>query len=620
MSQLRLALAQVDPTVGDLTGNAALVRQWSARAKDAGAHVVAFPEMVLTGYPVEDLALRTSFVDASRAALEQLARDLDADGLGDLVVVVGYLDRVDPGHRDADERPRVFVPKGRPQNAAAVLSGGRILARYAKHHLPNYGVFDEFRIFTPGDELAVVRVHGVDVAVVICEDIWQDGGPVALTRRAGAELLLVINGSPYERDKDDVRRELVTRRAAEAGCALAYVNMTGGQDDLVFDGDSIVVAPDGTVLARAAQFEEELLVVDLDLPPDAAHQAPPSVDGVRHVVLSGDALPSYPRGPAPLRKPLDTCEEIYRAVVLGLRDYVRKNGFRSVILGLSGGIDSTLVAAIACDAIGAEHVVGVSMPSGYSSAHSRDDAAELARRTGLDYRVVPIAPMVDAFLETLKLTGLAEENLQARVRGVVLMGISNQENHLVLTTGNKSELAVGYSTIYGDSVGGFNPVKDVPKTLVWELARWRNAEAARRGEAPPIPENSITKVPSAELRPGQTDQDTLPAYDLLDALLEKYVEQAHGRSELLADGFAADVVDSVVTMVDRAEWKRRQSAPGPKTSPVAFGRDRRLPITSRWREHRSGETGRGAGGAAGEAAAGTGGDPAREAREQEEPS
>src|SRR3954470_20325170 len=597
MPQLRLALAQVGSTVGDLDGNAAIVREWTARASDAGAHLVAFPEMHLTGYPVEDLTLRSSFVDASRTAIEQLARDLDADGLGDLPVVVGYLDRVDPDEQNVVERRDVFVPKGAPQNSAAVLYGGRVVARYAKHHLPNYGVFDEFRIFTPGRDLTVVRVHGVDVAVVICEDIWQDGGPVALTRRAGAELLLVLNGSPYERDKDDVRRELVTRRAAEAGCALAYVNMVGGQDDLVFDGDSIVVAADGRVLARAPQFEETLLVVDLDLPPDAAHDAPPAVHGVRHVVVSADVVAAYPAVAAPIAAPLETCEEIYRAVVLGLRDYVRKNGFRSVLLGLSGGIDSTLVAAVACDAIGARNVVGVSMPSSYSSEHSRDDAAELAKRTGLDYRSVPIAPMVQPFLDALGLTGVAEENLQARVRGVVLMGISNQEGHLVLTTGNKSELAVGYSTIYGDSVGGFNPVKDVPKTLVWSLARWRNAEAARRGETPPLPENSITKVPSAELRPGQTDQDTLPPYDVLDGLLEKYVEQAHGRSELLADGFAPEVVDAVVTMVDRAEWKRRQSAPGPKVSPVAFGRDRRLPITSRWREHRSGEGGAGPEGA-----------------------
>jgi NAD+ synthase (glutamine-hydrolysing) len=607
MSQLRLALAQVDPTLGDLAGNAALVRRSSAEARDAGAHVVAFPEMVLTGYPVEDLALRSSFVQASRAALTQLAHDLDADGLGELAVVVGYLDRADPAQGSADERPGVFVPKGRPQNAAAVLHRGTVVARYAKHHLPNYGVFDEFRIFTPGTDLTVVRLHGVDIAIAICEDLWQDGGPVALTRRCGAELLLVLNGSPYERDKDDVRRELVTRRAAEAGCTLAYVNMVGGQDDLVFDGDSIVVAPDGRVLARAPQFDEHLLVVDLDLPPDAAHDAPPAVEGVRHVLLGELPLPGYEPTRALVAPELETCDQLYRAVVLGLRDYVRKNGFSSVILALSGGIDSALVAAVACDAVGPENVVAVSMPSDYSSQHSRDDAADLAKRTGLDYRTVPIAAMVQSFLDALGLTGVAEENLQARVRGVILMGISNQENHLVLTTGNKSELAVGYSTIYGDSVGGFNPIKDVPKTLVWELARWRNVEAVRRGETPPIPENSISKAPSAELRPGQVDQDTLPPYELLDPLLEKYVEQAHGRSELLADGFDAAVVDSVVTMVDRAEWKRRQSAPGPKTSPVAFGRDRRLPITSRWREHRSGQGG-----------TGPEGPQTREAREEEE--
>jgi NAD+ synthase (glutamine-hydrolysing) len=596
MPQLRLALAQVDPTLGDLAGNAALVRRWAADARDTGAHLVAFPEMVLTGYPVEDLALRTSFVEASRAALERLAADLAADGLGELPVVVGYLDRADADGDNVADIDRLGVPKGWPQNAAAVLVDGQVVARYAKHHLPNYGVFDEFRIFVPGRDLSVVRVHDVDVAIAICEDLWQDGGPVAQTRAAGAELLLVINGSPYEREKDDVRRHLVTRRAAEAGCALAYVNMVGGQDDLVFDGDSIVVSAAGQVLARARQFGETLLVVDLDLPHDPGHADADddarAVPGVRRVTVSREPVAAYSpdparAAPATIAEPLEGAAEVYEALVVGLRDYVRKNGFRSVVLGLSGGIDSTLVAAIACDALGAQHVVGVSMPSRYSSEHSKDDAADLAKRTGLDYRIVPIAPMVAAFLDALGLTGIAEENLQARVRGVVLMGLSNQEGHLTLTTGNKSELAVGYSTIYGDSVGGFNPVKDVTKSLVWALARWRNADAGRRGEMPPIPESSITKAPSAELRPGQTDQDSLPPYDVLDALLERYVEGAHGRSELLADGFDPAVIDSVVTMVDRAEWKRRQSAPGPKISPVAFGRDRRLPITSRWREHES---------------------------------
>ena len=345
-------------------------------------------------------------------------------------------------------------------------------------------------------------------------------------------------------------------------------------------------------------------MVDLDLPAgpdresvdDAASATPSgassSVPGIRRETVTADPLPPYLPDPAlqvpyTLASPLEGEAEVYRALVVGLRDYVRKNGFRSVVLGVSGGIDSALVAAIACDAIGPQNVVGISMPSGYSSDHSRDDAADLAKRTGLDYRVVPIEPMVRSFLTALGLTGVAEENLQARVRGVILMGVSNQEGHLTLTTGNKSELSVGYSTIYGDSVGGFNPVKDVPKTLVWALSRWRNTEAERRGETPPIPESSITKPPSAELRPGQTDQDSLPEYDLLDRVLERYVEGAHGRSELLADGFDAATVDGVVTLVDRAEWKRRQSAPGPKISPVAFGRDRRLPITSRWRENES---------------------------------
>jgi NAD+ synthase (glutamine-hydrolysing) len=569
MPALRVSLAQLNPTVGDLEGNASLVRRWAADAAAQGAHLVVFPEMVLTGYPVEDLALRSSFVEASRAGLTRLARDLVADGLGDLTAVVGYLDRADDDGDSLPDADRLGRPKGSPQNCAAVLRGGEVVARYAKHHLPNYGVFDEFRIFVPGTSPCVVDVHGVPTALAICEDLWQEGGPVAQTRQAGAGLLVVINGSPYEQDKDDTRLELVTRRAAEAGCPLVYVNMVGGQDDLVFDGDSIVVDAAGRVLARAPQFDEALLTVDLELPGSTAPDAP------------------APARPGTVAEPLDGDAEVYRALVVGLRDYVRKNGFRSVVLGLSGGIDSTLVAAIACDALGPEHVVGVSMPSSYSSEHSKDDAADLAKRTGLDYRVVPIAPMVQSFLDALGLTGIAEENLQARVRGVILMGLSNAEGHLTLTTGNKSELAVGYSTIYGDSVGGFNPVKDVPKTLVWALSRWRNAEAERLGRTLPIPESSITKAPSAELRPGQTDQDSLPEYDLLDRLLDSYVGRAHGRSELLADGFDAEVVDGVVTMVDRAEWKRRQSAPGPKVSAVAFGRDRRLPITSRWREDES---------------------------------
>ncbi|MGQ7297031.1 NAD+ synthase [Quadrisphaera sp. KR29] len=608
MTQLRLALAQVNAVVGDLPGNAALVREHAARAAAASADLVAFPEMVLTGYPVEDLSLRSSFVEASRSAVQQLARDLAADGLGETPVVVGYLDRVtDPATQlDAeaaaragsgrDERGVVGVPKGMPQNCAAVLHRGQVVARYAKHHLPNYGVFDEFRFFVPGRDLLVARIGGVDVAVVICEDLWQDGGPVERARQAGAELLLVLNGSPWERDKDDTRLALAQRRAGEAGCPLAWLNLVGGQDDLVFDGDSLVVAADGELLARGAQFAEDLLLVDVELPQNGLDPQRLTA-GVQHVVVSDapatagrerPALDSVDRGE---RERLDPVGEVWAALQLGLGDYVRKNGFSRVALGLSGGIDSALVAAIAVDALGPQAVTGISLPSSYSSEHSRTDADDLAARTGLDYRLVPIAPMVDAFTaglaEAMTLSPVAEENLQARVRGTTLMALSNSEGHLVLATSNKSELSVGYSTLYGDSVGGYAPLKDVPKMLVWELARWRNARAAERGEVPPIPENSISKVPSAELRPGQTDQDSLPPYEVLDEVLEHYVVGAQGRSELLEAGFAAEVVDDVVGLVDRAEWKRRQFAPGVKISSVAFGRDRRLPITTHWREQQS---------------------------------
>jgi len=581
MAQLRLAMAQVNPTVGDLEGNTAMVRQRVAEAAAAGAHLVAFPEMVLTGYPVEDLALRASFVQASQRALGELAGALAADGYGDLPVVVGYLDTaVDAKpYGDRDEDPSRTLP----QNCAAVLVGGEVVARYAKHHLPNYGVFDEYRIFAPGKTLTVVRVRGVDVAIAICEDLWQEGGPVSQTRAAGAELLLVINGSPYEREKNDTRLQLVARRAGEAGCALAYLNTVGGQDELVFDGDSMVVARDGGVIARGPQFVEDLLVVDLELDSSTVDDSE-LPEGVVHVVVSDEPLAAYePRTPR-IYPRLDPVEEVWRAVGLGLHDYVRKNGFHKVLLGVSGGIDSTVVATIAADVLGGESVIGVSNPSKYSSQGSKDDARQLCENLGAEYRVVPIEPMVGPFVEGLSLTGIAEENLQARVRGVIWMAISNAEGPLVLANSNKSEVSVGYSTIYGDSVGGYAPIKDVPKTLVWELARWRNRHAVSRGERPPIPDETITKPPSAELRPDQTDQDSLPPYEVLDAILAGYVGVAHGRERLVADGFDPETVDRVIQLVDRAEWKRRQFAPGPKISPLAFGKDRRLPITSRWRE------------------------------------
>jgi NAD+ synthase (glutamine-hydrolysing) len=581
MAQLRIALAQTDPTVGDFAGNARMARDRIRRAADAGAQLVAFPEMFLTGYPVEDLVFRESFVSGSRAALKQLASDLAADGLGDLAVVMGYLDADGPAKLGADADP------GRgPRDALALLHGGQVVVRYFKHHLPNYGVFDEDRYFIAGNTLPIVRMAGIDVALTVCEDIWQPGGPFAVAGRAGVGLVVNINGSPYEMNKDDVRLPLVRRRGAEAGAAVAYVNMVGGQDELVFDGDSMIVAADGTLLARAPQFDEHLMVLDLDLP-EANSDTEGDFGEMRVARLTLPGALRTPAGSAPaagIAERVADEAEVWRALVLGLRDYVRKNGFRSVVLGLSGGIDSSVVAAIACDAIGASNVVGVSLPSGHSSEHSKDDAADLAKRTGLDYRIAPIQPMVDGFLANMSLSGIAVENLQARVRGVILMALSNEEGHLVLTTGNKSELAVGYSTLYGDSVGGFNPLKDVLKTMVWRLANWRNADAARRGEVPPIPENSITKPPSAELRPGQVDTDSLPEYPLLDAILAGYIDGDLGRDELIAAGHDAALVDRVLRMVDLAEYKRRQSAPGPKITIKAFGRDRRLPITNRFRE------------------------------------
>jgi NAD+ synthase (glutamine-hydrolysing) len=538
--------------------------------------------MALTGYPVEDLALRRSFQDASRAALVDVAEQLGRDGLGDRLVVLGYLDGA------PEMAAALGTPAGAPQNAAAFINDGRVVARYAKHHLPNYGVFDEFRYFVPGTSLTVAQVHGVDVAVVVCEDIWQDGGPVATVRDAGAGLLIVINGSPYERNKDDVRLELVRRRAADTEAVLAYVNMVGGQDELVFDGDSIVVSAQGEVLARAPQFEEHLLVVDLDLP--EAKQRNHDGTEVERLVLGDQPQSTYPGLSFPeltaaIAPRMDDEAEVYAALVTGLRDYVRKNGFETVVIAVSGGIDSALTAAIACDAIGAANVHGVSMPSSYSSEHSKSDAVELAQRTGLRFQTVPIAPMVDAFLGSIELTGLAEENLQARVRGMTLMGLSNQHGHLVLATGNKSELSVGYSTLYGDAVGGYAPLKDVPKTMVWRLSRWRNKDAEARGETPPIPEASIDKPPSAELRPGQLDTDSLPDYQVLDDVLDDYVEMDRSSVELVAAGFDRELVERVLKMTDAAEFKRRQYPPGPKISLKAFGRDRRLPITNRWREH-----------------------------------
>jgi len=645
--KFRIALAQVDSTVGDLAGNAQTIIEWARRAAGRGADLVLFPEMMLTGYPVEDLALRDSFVEASVAALNGTAARLASEGLGGIAVVAGYLDR------DTTLVPRVGQPASAAMDAAALLYGGEVVVTTAKHHLPNYGVFDEYRYFVPGNTLPVIRVPcadsgaAVDVAIAVCEDLWQDGGPVTVTRQAGAGLLVVPNASPYERGKDAERLQLCVSRAAEAGATLAYVNMVGGQDELVFDGDSIIVDPAGTLLARGPQFAEALVVADLEVPaadPGAGPgDAPADPQDGTTMTIHRVELPSPPvtavagrgqhgpgpvteepgrrpaggsrgvappgqHGPGPVteepgRRPaggsrgvappgqqgpvwprLAPLAEVYAALVTGVRDYVVKNGFGSVILALSGGIDSALTATIAVDAIGPQNVHVVLMPSRYSSGHSISDAEDLVKRQGVAARTVAIQPMVDAFQAELGLTGLAAENLQARVRGVILMGLSNAEGHLALTTGNKSELATGYSTLYGDSAGGFGPIKDVLKTLVWDLARWRNAEAAGRGETPPIPENSITKPPSAELAPGQLDSDSLPDYQVLDAILDDYVVKDLGVAALISAGHDPALVERVVAMVDRAEYKRRQYPPGPKITPRNFGRDRRLPITNRWRE------------------------------------
>ncbi len=575
MSFLRLALAQIDTCVGNIDNNVAKVLQYAARAKQSGARMVVFPEMTLTGYPIEDLALRGTFRASAQKAADLLASKLAEEGLGELYVLVGTV--------GFDES------SGKPRNRLLVLHEGKSVLQYDKHFLPNYGVFDEFRIFSSGNKCELMEVDGFRLGFAICEDIWQDGGPVAQLAKLGIDALITMNGSPYEEGKTHVRFNLAQKRAAEVNAPVVYVNQVGGQDDLVFDGGSFVVDADGTLLERSPMFSEDLAFVDFD------------------TSLKKQKVSS-------IAPKLDADEEVYCACVVGLRDYMRKNGFKGVCLGLSGGIDSALVATMAADACGGENVWGISMPSMYSSDGSKDDARDLAERIGAHYDVQPIEPLFKAFQSQLSLEGVAAENLQARVRGVIVMAYSNSRGVLALATGNKSELACGYSTIYGDAVGGYAPIKDLLKTRVWALSRWRNraasagvgvgmlpivgyedsakAEAtkaeATKAEAPQdgilIPVNSIIKPPSAELRPGQKDSDSLPEYDLLDRVLEAHIELAHGRADLLADGFDEHTVDTVMRLVDRAEWKRRQYPLGPKVSAIAFGRDRRMPVTTAFRE------------------------------------
>ena len=575
MPILRLALAQTNPRLGDFSRNVLQIVNTAVEAFGQGADLVAFGEMSLTGYPIEDLATRPDFLRETRTHLEDIATQIAASGAGSIPVIVGF-----PHGPLDDHHANSGSPSAIAYNSAAVLQDGRIIGIYNKHHLPNYSVFDEYRIFRAGSDALVLHVAGADVALAICEDIWREGGPVATIAEVKPSLLLILNGSPFEREKDEVRLPLVQRRAEQVNAPAVYLNLVGGQDDLVFDGGSFVTNASGKVLARAHQFVEQTLLVDIDVKDSTTNgsQVGPGVVVVE--AGAGNPQRSTRAKVSPEIAPqLDINEQIWDALVLGMRDYVEKNGFRSVILGLSGGIDSAVCAALAVDAIGPDRVFGVSMPSNYSSDHSRSDADDLAERLGIDIRTEAIAPLVDPVETQLHLDGVAAENLQARIRGIILMGLSNAEGHLVLTTGNKTEIAVGYSTIYGDSVGGFAPIRDVPKTLVWELAKWRNEHARTKGLTPPIPENSITKPPSAELRPGQVDQDTLPEYDDLDAILDAYITERVGRDVIISRGFGVEMVDRVISLVDRAEWKRRQGAIGPKISEMAFGRDRRLPVT-----------------------------------------
>ena len=532
----RIALGQLNTTVGDLDGNVALMTQWALRAAEAGADAICFPELAVTGYPPEDLVLRPEFVRDALAALETLATAT----AGTCDVITGFVDRSEAGLH----------------NGAALLRGARIDARYHKCQLPNYGVFDERRYFTPGTSSRRVSIGGMEIGLSVCEDAWHGGLP--FNEYSGVPVIVNINGSPYHHGKIGEREDVLRARALETGAWILYVNAVGGQDELVFDGGSMVMAPDGTVVGRGAMFDQDLLMVDVD-----------AATGT----LATDHNSRWP----------GDAEEVYRALVLGTQDYVRKNGFGQVVLALSGGIDSALVAAIAADAFSPAAVRVLAMPSVYSSPESLTDAEDCARRLRIRLDVVPIEGVVDAFgtvLEPLGAAdGLAAENLQARIRGNTSMAVSNATGAMVLATGNKSEYAVGYATLYGDMAGGFAPIKDVPKTLVYELCAWRNSQGPGDG---PIPARILTKPPSAELRPDQKDTDSLPPYGVLDPIIERYVEDDLSAEEIVAAGFDAETVTRVISLIDRAEYKRRQSAPGVKITPKAFGKDRRLPITNRY--------------------------------------
>jgi NAD+ synthase (glutamine-hydrolysing) len=571
---LRIALAQLNAVVGDIAGNEREIAAAIALAHDAGAQLVVFPELALTGYPPEDLLLKEHFLADARAALERLAADTTG-----IVAIVGYPERAEDVH-----------------NSAAVLADGAIQAIYRKQHLPNYGVFDELRYFQPGERGATIAIDGVTVGLTICEDIWQPGPPLSDEALSGARVIVNLSASPYAAGKGARREQMLQQRARDELVAVAFCGLVGGQDELVFDGYSLVVDHEGTVIARAPQFEEALLIADVDPVTvgsarlrDTRRRAPAahardSVERLGSFTVRGDGDGDRAAAAPAIAPRLDIVEEVYGALVLGTRDYARKNGFEHVVLGLSGGIDSTLVSLIAVDALGPDCVTCVTMPSPYSSTGTRSDAERLAENLGVELLTIPIAPMMEAFDAALadifagREADLTEENLQARIRGNLLMALSNKFGWLVLTTGNKSEMSVGYSTLYGDSAGGFAVIKDVPKQLVYRLTKHRDERAG--GEL--VPPELFTRAPSAELRPDQRDEDSLPPYEILDAILEGYVEHDLGREQLIARGLPPADVERVISLVDVAEYKRRQQPPGIKVTTRAFGRDRRVPITNRY--------------------------------------
>ena len=591
----RLALAQLNLTVGDLPGNTARMVEYLHLARESGADLVAFPELATTGYPPEDLLFKKSFIDANVAAMEQVI----AESRG-IAVVLGYV-------RPLDDTIRPELVEGQTPaiaNAAAIGYDGRLVDTYDKIFLPNYGVFDEERYFIKGNVCPVYEIGGVRIGVNVCEDIWYETGPSLVQRQAGAELIVNINASPFHAGKSKYRRDsIVGSRAVENGLFVAYLNTVGGQDELVFDGNSMVSDPHGKVVARGPAFREEMILADIDV--DAVPQLPASPSGDAYdetLATVGEPNPVYVSGRQPdAERPLlpvasncgelDEIEEIYRALVLGTRDYLHKTGFSKAIVGLSGGIDSALTAVIAADALGPENVLGITMPSRYSSRGSIEDSAELARNLGIEFWEIPIEPAHTAFTEMLEerfsgtTPNVAEENVQARIRGNVLMTVSNKFGWIVLTTGNKSEMAMGYATLYGDMAGGFAVLKDVHKMTVYALSRWRNANGKLFDSSNEvIPQAIIDKPPSAELREGQLDEDSLPPYDILDPVIQAYVEDDCSYAEMVAQGHDPPVARQVITAVDRNEYKRRQAPPGVKITPRAFGRDRRLPIVNRYRQ------------------------------------